>query len=70
MLATVAVGMTLMVFTSASGVLIDKAGRRTLLLGGTILMAAALGTLSLSLFKLNNTPRVQGYVVRIGDVLS
>lgn len=63
-LATVAVGLSLAIMTSVSGVLIDKAGRRNLLLVGTTIMAVALGSLSISLFMLNASPRLQGYLVR------
>lgn len=58
------VGVTLVVMTSVSGVLVDKAGRRSLMIIGTVVMAVALGTLSGSLFLLNGTPRLQGYLVR------
>ncbi|CAM9978002.1 unnamed protein product [Laminaria digitata] len=61
-LATVSVGVTLVVMTSVSGVLVDKAGRRSLMIIGTVVMAVALGTLSGSLFLLNGTPRLQGYL--------
>eukprot|EP00752_Nemacystus_decipiens_P016243 g14523.t1 len=59
-LATVSVGLTLVVMTSVSGGLVDKAGRRSLMLLGTLVMALALATLSGALFWLNGTPRAQG----------
>lgn len=57
------VGLTLVVMTGLSGMLVDKSGRRTLMLGGTTIMAVALGILSVSLFTLDATPRAQGYLV-------
>lgn len=63
MLATVSVGLTLAVMTSVSGGLVDRAGRRSLMLLGTLVMAAALATLSGALFWLNGTPRAQGWLV-------
>ncbi|CAM9182284.1 unnamed protein product [Ectocarpus sp. 6 AP-2014] len=59
-LATVSVGLTLVVMTSVSGSLVDKAGRRSLMLIGTLVMALALAILSGSLLWLNATPRAQG----------
>eukprot|EP00903_Cladosiphon_okamuranus_P010828 g10229.t1 len=59
-LATVSVGLTLVVMTSVSGGLVDKAGRRNLMLLGTSIMAIALATLSGALLWLNGTPRAQG----------
>lgn len=63
MLATVSVGLTLVVMTSVSGVLVDKAGRRSLMLIGTAIMAASLFSLSVALFVMNDSPKVQGYLV-------
>lgn len=57
------VGLTLVVMTSISGGLVDKAGRRSLMLFGTLVMALALATLSGALFWLNGTPRAQGRLV-------
>lgn len=62
-LATVSVGLTLVVMTSVSGGLVDKAGRRSLMLIGTLVMALALAILSGSLLWLNATPRAQGCLV-------
>lgn len=59
-----AVGLSLVVMTSVSGILVDKAGRRGLLLTGTAIMAVALGSLSIALFRLNASPRFQGWLVR------
>lgn len=63
MLATVAVGLSLVTMTSVSGLLVDKAGRRSLMVIGTVIMGVALGFLSLTLFTLNSTPHVQGWLV-------
>lgn len=62
-LATVSVGLTLVVMTSVSGSLVDKVGRRSLMLIGTLVMALALAILSGSLLWLNATPRAQGCLV-------
>lgn len=62
-LATVSVGLTLVVMTSVSGMLVDKAGRRSLMLIGTSIMAASLLSLSVALFAMNGTPTVQGFLV-------
>lgn len=64
-LATVAVGLSLVIMTSVSGLLVDKAGRRSLMVIGTVTMGLALGFLSLTLFTLNSTPYVQGWLVSI-----
>lgn len=64
-LATVAVGLTLVVMTSVSGGLVDKAGRRSLMIIGTVVMALALAILSGSLFSLNEYPKAQGYLVSV-----
>lgn len=66
-LATVSVGLTLVVMTSVSGGLVDQAGRRSLMLIGTMVMAVALAALSGTLFWLNDSPRAQGYLVRGGE---
>ncbi|CAM9919323.1 unnamed protein product [Pylaiella littoralis] len=68
-LATVAVGLTLVVMTSVSGGLVDKAGRRSLMIIGTVVMALALAILSGSLFRLNEYPKAQGYLAVAATLL-
>lgn len=63
------VGLTLVVMTLVSGVLVDKAGRRSLMIIGTVIMFVALGVLSGSLFMLNAAPRAQGCLVRVTGVV-
>ncbi|CAM9746985.1 unnamed protein product, partial [Discosporangium mesarthrocarpum] len=60
LLATLAVGACLTLSTLASGALVDRAGRRPLLLGGTGVMAASLFLLSGVLFGMDAMPRSQG----------
>ncbi|CAM9194217.1 unnamed protein product [Phaeothamnion confervicola] len=59
-LGTVVVGVVNVLVTVVAVALVDRVGRRVLLLGGTALMAASLAALSVSLLTLNAAPRVQG----------
>ncbi|CAN0326115.1 unnamed protein product, partial [Hapterophycus canaliculatus] len=68
-LATVSVGLTLVVMTSVSGSLVDKAGRRSLMLIGTMIMTVALAALSGTLFWLNESPQAQGYLAVAATLL-
>lgn len=64
-LATVSVGVTLVVMTFVTGMILDKAGRRSLMIIGTFVMGLALATLSVSLFTLDAIPRLQGCLVSL-----
>jgi len=55
LLATVTVGIVNMAMTVVSMILVDRLGRKSLLVGGTWLMVASLLALSLSLFWLNSS---------------
>lgn len=61
-LATVSVGCVNVLMTIVCVYLVDKSGRRTLLLWGTTVMVAALLVLGIVLLTLNDSPDAQGII--------
>lgn len=65
-LATLAVGAVNVAMTIVSVFLIDRLGRKTLLLGGVVLMVVSLTALCFVLLMLNDSPGAQGNIAVAG----